>query len=198
MSAKGSVTHWFEAAQRGDSMAAEALWKRYYPELVRMARQRLGQVRGGVADEEDVALSAMNGFFNAAKQGRLPNLADRHDLWRLLLRMTFRKATDLVRHETRQRRGGGRTRGESAGESGGPSLALIMGDAPTPEFAAIVAEECRRRLEQLDDAQLQALAVAKMEGCSNEEIAYRLDCSVRTVERRLHLIRRKWPREPQP
>ena len=62
----------------------------------------------------------------------------------------------------------------------------------------MVAEECRRRLEQLDDAELQPLAVAKMEGHSNEEIAHRLDCSVRTVERRLHLIRQKWQRESQP
>ena len=48
---------------------------------------------------------------------------------------------------------------------------------------------------QLADADLRALAIAKMEGYTNQEIAERLDCSLRTVERRLHLIRKKWGRE---
>ena len=39
---------------------------------------------------------------------------------------------------------------------------------------------------------VRELALARMEGYSNEEIAQRLGCSVRTVERRLHLVRTKW------
>jgi DNA-directed RNA polymerase specialized sigma24 family protein len=142
----------------------------------------------------------MESLFRAAQKGRFPNLADRHDLWRLLLRMTARKVVDLKRREGRKRRGGGRVKGESvlggagsAEEHGG--LAEIIGDGPTPEFAAMMVEECQRLLDRLDDADLEALAVAKMEGYTNEEIAERLGCSVRTVERRLRLIRKKWQRE---
>lgn len=74
-------------------------------------------------------------------------------------------------------------------------MADVVGDTPTPEFAAMMAEECRRLLEKLADADLRALALAKMEGYRNEEIAEQFDCSMRTVERRLHLIRKKWERE---
>ena len=42
---------------------------------------------------------------------------------------------------------------------------------------------------------LEALAVAKMEGYTNKESAERLDCSVRTVERQLRLIRNTWQQE---
>ena len=49
-----------------------------------------------------------------------------------------------------------------------------------------------RVLEGLGDRELQALAVAKMEGRTNEEIAREMDCSIRTVERQLRLIRKKW------
>jgi len=43
--------------------------------------------------------------------------------------------------------------------------------------------------------QLQDLAGAKLEGYSNAEIAERLGCSERTIERRLHLIREKLQQE---
>jgi hypothetical protein len=111
------------AGPGADSAATRALWERYFPQLVRLARKEL-ELRGAprrAADEEDVAASVMESLFRAAEEGRLPDLADRDDLWRLLLRMTARKVVDLKRHEARQRRGGGRVRGESAlGGAGSP------------------------------------------------------------------------------
>ena len=68
-----------------------------------------------------------------------------------------------------------------------------MGNEPTPEFAAQVAEEYERLLNFLDDDQ-RAIAVAKLEGLTNPEIAARLDRSLRTVERKLQLIRGIWER----
>ena len=50
-------------------------------------------------------------------------------------------------------------------------------------------------IQMLDDPQLRKIAVAKMEGYSNQEIAKRLDCALRTVERRLKLIREEWKAE---
>ena len=76
-------------------------------------------------------------------------------------------------------------------------LAEVVGKEPTPEFAAMMADECRRLLENLSDPQLREIAVATMEGYSNEEIARRLDCALRTVERRLKLIRDEWSQEIQ-
>ncbi len=150
-----------------------------------------------MADEEDVALSALDSFCCAARKGRFPDLADRDGLWRLLLQMTVHKAMGLARHERRQRRGGGRVKSldddDMVSDEG--IVAEIVGREPTPEFAAMMADECRRLLEKLDDPQLRELAVAKMEGYSNEEIARRLECSLRTVERRLRLIRKEWKHE---
>ena len=194
MCSSNSITRWLDELERGNSAAADAIWKRYFPELVHLAREKLRGVPKRMADEEDIALSVMDSFFRAAQQHRFPNLADRTDLWRLLLRITARKVTDLKRHETRQRRGGGRVHNESDG----PDLAQVIGDMPTPAFAAQMAEECRNLLEKLEDPELQDLAVAKMQGYENQEIADQLDCSVRTVERRLQLIRRKWKQEQPP
>jgi DNA-directed RNA polymerase specialized sigma24 family protein len=175
----GSITHWFEQIQKGDSVAARAVWERYFPQLVQLAREKLRGASRRMADEEDVAASAMESFFRAAQKGRFPDVADRNDLWRLLLQMTARKAIDLRRHENRQCRGGGCVRGDSAfagagfaGEHAG--LAEVIGDVPTPDFAAMMTEEYQRLLERLDNADQQTLAVAKMEGYTNKEIAKRV------------------------
>ena len=63
-----------------------------------------------MADEEDIAGSVMESLLRAAQKGRFPDLADRHDLWRLLLRITVRKVVDLKRRESRKRSVGGRVK----------------------------------------------------------------------------------------
>ncbi len=85
MSSDGSVTHWFAQVRAADSFAARSLWERYFPDLVRLAREKLRATPCRAADEEDVAASVMESLFRAAEKGRFPDLADRHDLWRLLL-----------------------------------------------------------------------------------------------------------------
>ena len=91
--------------------------------------------------------------------------------------------------------------GAVVGEGGSPEgsapgvLDQVAGREPTPEFAAEVAEESRLLLGRLDNAELQAIAVWKMEGLTNDEIAARLRCATSTVERRLRLIRKLWSAE---
>src|SRR5437868_6279228 len=84
------------------------------------------------------------------------------------------------------------------GDSSPAGLDQFAGREPTPEFAAEVAEECRLRLGRLDNAELQAIAVWKMEGDTAPEIAARLGCALSTVERRLRLIRQIWESEEAP
>jgi DNA-directed RNA polymerase specialized sigma24 family protein len=194
MSSPGSVTAWVAALGAGDPLAAQQLWEGYFRRLVGLARHKLGGRPRAAADEEDVALSAFDSFCRGAAGGRFPRLSDRDDLWQLLVLLTARKACRLVRHEGRQKRGGNAVRHLSALAEGDAGVAEAVGREPTPEFAAKVAEECRRRLEALDEG-LRAVALAKMEGYTNPEIAARLGVVERTVERRLRLIRKLWADE---
>ena len=68
----------------------------------------------------------------------------------------------------------------------------LEGKEPDPAFAAEVAEELENRLGMLADDELRVIAVRKMEGYTNQEIAAELGCSLVTVERRLRLIRIEW------
>ena len=71
----------------------------------------------------------------------------------------------------------------------------IAGQEPTPEFAALVADEARRLYESRADDSLREVVRLRLEGYSNDEIAKALDCGLRTVERKLGVIRKRWAAE---
>jgi DNA-directed RNA polymerase specialized sigma24 family protein len=194
---EGSVSRWIGELKAGDADAAGPLWERYFERLVRLARHRLrGANRvSAEADEEDAALSAFESLCAGAVQGRFPLLADRDDLWRLLVVITARKVQAHVRRQGRQKRGGGRIRSETDlafADTPGAVLDEIVASEPTPEFAALVAEQYQSLLDALDDDALRQVAIRRMEGHTNDEIAESLGCARRTVARRLDLIRKTW------
>ena len=192
----GSITLWLGRLKDGDEAAVQPIWEAYFRRLVALARAKLRGVSTRAADEEDAALSAFDSFCRGAEQGRFPRLENRDDLWRLLVLITARKAHDLRQHEGRAKRGGGQVRGDSAfispAEGSDHGWAEVAGREPTPEFAASTAEEFARLLDLLRDDEMRNMAVWKMEGLTNVEIAGRLGCSDRSVERRLQLARRIW------
>jgi RNA polymerase sigma factor (sigma-70 family) len=192
---EGSITRWIADLRAGQSRAAEKLWEQYYERLVRLAGQKLRSAQRRVADEEDAVVSAFDSFCRGAQAGRFPQLDDRDDLWQVLVMLTARKLANQLKHQRREKRGGGQVRGESvfiAAEDRSAGIDQIVGSAPTPEFAAEVGEECRRLLALLPDDTLRAVALAKMEGYQNAEIAQRQGVKTRTIERKLQLIRELW------
>jgi DNA-directed RNA polymerase specialized sigma24 family protein len=194
----GSITQWLGDLRAGGDSAAQRLWERYFDRLVHLARARLRSARraGAVEDEEDAALSAFDSFCRGATEGRFPRLDNRQDLWRLLVVVTVRKVMGQVERQRAQKRGGGRLVGESAligGEAAGLNgLDRIAGDEPSPELAALVVEEYRRLRDGLRTEELRQVLDMRLEGYTREEIAERLGCAVRTVKRKLEVIREAW------
>jgi DNA-directed RNA polymerase specialized sigma24 family protein len=105
--------------------------------------------------------------------------------------LTRRKASDLVKHEQCQRRDHRRV------EADGSFVSELVGQEFDPAFAAQMTEECQVLLGRLKDDEMRQIAVSKMEGYTNEDIAARLDISRPTVERRLALIREFWTAEAE-
>jgi DNA-directed RNA polymerase specialized sigma24 family protein len=160
------VTDWLEHLKAGDADAAQPLWQAFFQRLVTMARARLRGVSSAVGEEEDVALSAFDSFYRGVEAGRFPRLDDRHDLWQVLVMLAARKAIDRARRAGRQKRGGGLMQRADA-------LDGLACREPTPEEAALLAEECVQRLARLGDGELRQVALWKMEGFTNAEIAGR-------------------------
>ena len=197
MPSSHSVTQLLNRVKAGDSGALDPLWRQYFAKLVRLARQKLAKRR--VFDEEDVVLSALKSFYKGAAAGRFPQLNDRHGLWPLLVKITFRKAIKANMHEARAKRGGGKVLGESAlarpradgADSDG--WENMLSREPTPGAVAEMAEESRRLLETVPhELRLRTVAVLKLDGYTDAEIATQLNCSERTVQRKLDQIRNIW------
>lgn len=197
MASKGSITECIDKLKAGDRVAAQQLWARYFRRLVGLARKHLQKRRLRAADEEDVALSAFASFCRGAEAGRFPQLGDRDNFWRLLVVLTARKASRHRRDEGRQKRGGNSAPLSEQGPSSDAESTLeqLLSREPGPEFAAQVAEEYQRILSKLGDLTLQSVVAWKMEGYTNEEIARKLDCTPRSVYRKLSIIRGLWEQE---
>ena len=200
MSVDDGVTLWLRQLEAGDQDAARLLWQRYYRELVELARARLGQTPRRIADEEDIALSVLRSLCEGAAQGQFAAVVNRRELWQLLATITVRKVINQQRLLKKQKRGGGRVRGDSVleakgGDSWGAGFDEILGDAATPEVLAIAVEEYQRLMRALDDDRLRTIAERKLEGHQNEEIADRLGLACRSIERKLQRIRQIWEAE---
>jgi DNA-directed RNA polymerase specialized sigma24 family protein len=198
------ISDWVDRLRKGDNRAAQAVWECYFDKLVALSRQKLAAFPRRAVDEEDVALSALKSFCRGAASDRFPKLDDRHDLWKVLVTITARKVVAQRRRYFSQKRGGGKVRGESVflphaaeHEEGRDGIDQVLGREPTPEVAAMLAEQCSGLLGQLDDRQ-KPIALLKMEGFTNQEIAEQLDVALRTVERRLDQIRQAWSAESAP
>jgi RNA polymerase sigma factor (sigma-70 family) len=198
MSSAGSVTTWVEQLRAGNLDAARPLLERYFPRLVGLARKKLGGVRRAAADEEDVAQSAFHSFCQGVARGRFSHLEDRANLWALLVVIVSRKAIDLREKQKRRKRGGGNVGGESvldgvfSDEGGAAGILQVPGTGRTPEQELQEAEAVQRLLALLPNDQTRRVAVSKVEGLTNAEIAAELGCADATVERRLKLIRTVW------
>jgi DNA-directed RNA polymerase specialized sigma24 family protein len=153
-----------------------------------------------VADEDDVVVNVLGSFFAGVEDGKFKRLTDREALWQLLTTITKRKVIDLVAYENRQKRNppGGLDILDVSDDSGSdcplrrPAGKRALDPRPSPDLHLLVEEECRRLLDALGDASLRSVAIWKMEGYTDAEIAARLGCTMRTVERKLHLIRSIW------
>jgi len=180
-----------------DSQSCQEVWQRYFARLVAIARNHLRNAPRRTRDEEDVALSAFDSFFRGLDRGHFPRLDDREDLWQILVMLTERKAIDQIRRDNAAKRGGGLVRGDSAfvsnnREESPGGLDEVNDAGPSPELAAIFSEECQRLLNMLGDPELRTVAILKMEGFNNAEIAQRLNRVTRSIDRKLRAIRNLW------
>jgi RNA polymerase sigma factor (sigma-70 family) len=181
-----SITRLIRAAQDDQASAVGPLLAAYFDRLVHLARQRLRNLPGLADYDEDLALRAFFSVYQRVRDPARPlHLAGRDDLWRLLAMRTISRAIDLIRRHRP---------GEVPGVH---DLERLLSREPTPDEAAQMGDDCRHLLDMLGDPQLRQIALWKVEGYTNDEIAARLDCVPRTIERKVSRIRGLWKQELQ-
>lgn len=189
--ATGSVTLCYAQLRSGDEHAAGELWKRFFPRIRGLARKTLGAFPQRATDADDAAQNAFISFFQQVDRGDFGDHLDRQSLWNLLAVITVRKALKQVERERSQKRGGGRVRGESdrAASAEGREFRLdeALAEMPMQEFDL----RCEEMLLVLPE-QLREIALLRLMGHTNVEIARMLECTERRIQRKLQHIRTKW------
>jgi DNA-directed RNA polymerase specialized sigma24 family protein len=182
----GSITRLFPLLKNGDRTAVQALWPRVFPRLLRVAASRLNRklCRSGGPDDlaNVVFLKFCDRLARPNVEQRFPRLENRTRLWNLLACFTRRAAYDFNKKMDRQREIVG---GESAFGTAG------VDQSPGREPDGAVAAAVDDLLGVLSD-DLRRVALLKMEGYTNREVAREIGRSETAVELRLRHIRAIW------
>ena len=174
---EGSVTGWLRELKDQQPDAQSKIWHRFVSRLTQRARRKLGGIEKTVVDAEDIVSMAFYNFFEKSPLD-FRKLVDREDLWQILAMLADRRAADEVRKWYRRPNSFELTPIDCADSS-----------ATAPDADLILADEVGVRLGALPDKTLRDIAIGRLEGRKNHEIADKLDVSLRTVERKVGLIR---------
>ena len=152
--ASGSITALLERLKQGDHDAVALLWQRYYPRLVGLAQEAAihvapGRRRGGCRPQRlrQLLPPGRTGTIPRPEGPRRPVGAAGHPHGPQGGRSGQTPHTGEAR--------GGNVRGDSAlgppGDGGAAGFDGLAGDEPTPEEAALLAEEVESLLSRLRD-----------------------------------------------
>ncbi|QDV06569.1 RNA polymerase sigma factor [Planctomycetes bacterium Poly30] len=187
MKSDETVTQWIQGIKGGDEHAAEMIWQRFFQRVCGLANQRLGSTPRAASDSEDVALSAIHALYRGARDDRFRQLQSREDLWNLLAVITIRKSID-ARRRSHAREGVSGSSGSDVDDVADPLS--LFGGANTCSLDALCATG-HEMVESLEE-KLRPVAMLRLEGYSNQEIASKLGRSLPTIERYLRMIRHQW------
>ncbi len=193
------VTIWLRKLESGDAESARDLYQHFCSRLQALVSGQIPTHIRATYDHDDVAVSAFHSLFLGVREQRY-QFDNRDDIWRLLMVIAERKIAKRIRYETRDKRDIRRRMQDSVFLRRTPEQqAEVLGGVnalpdyePTPEFATEVAETCQNLLASLPDDSCRKIALLMLENYTAEQVAEKLGCSRRTVQRKLLVIRRTW------
>ena len=191
-----------------DNDLLQRVLARDHDAIALLFQQTLERLKGDIAcrlparmrrhtDEDDLANSVMKSFFQGIAAERFPCLSDEDDLWQVLGMLAKQKIAKHIRRATAQKRGSGRVRGESVfgdvGEHGNNvGLDGVAGASDNVVEELVKLEGIDEYLQMLPNDRMREIALLRLQGYANDEIAIRQETSVRTIGRKLQLIRSYW------
>jgi len=208
MSSMGSLTlciqHLHSADCRERDEAARVIWDRFSARLQTLARRHLDNRIRRREDEQDILQSTYASFCAGQLQGKTPP-ASRDELWKLLVRITMCKIVNTAHRHHAGRRDVRRERNDTRDHDPDGSLFPrwmldhVDRAQPSHEERVIVLDELHRLLEDLPE-ELRQIVLWKLEGFTNAEISAMIGRTVRCVELKMQLIRKKLqpgPKRPE-
>jgi RNA polymerase sigma-70 factor, ECF subfamily len=158
--------------------AANELDERYRSRLCQLVEREMNQRFRRKEDPEDVVQSVFRTFWRRKSQAEF-HIDSSADLWRLLGTIAHHK---LLKHIERLDAKKRDTRREEY-----PDGDQLHSNLPTPEEAAIAADLIEGALAELDEPYVEVFQM-RMQNCTEQEIASKLDCTRAFVRTKLKRI----------
>ena len=194
----GSITQAIARVRQLDDDAAALLWNRYFERLSRYAQTKVDGRHQRYYDGEEIAAAAMYALVDGLRKQRFLTLESRDGLWQLLVTITANKASNNRKLHDRQKRGGGKVHGlsgfEGSDKQSNENSDKFIRREDDPAAMVELEQTCQEMLRQLPDDSYRKIALMRMAGHTNEEMAEEFNCTTRTIERKLVAIRKVWIR----
>jgi DNA-directed RNA polymerase specialized sigma24 family protein len=182
-----SVSKLHDRLVAGDGEAVGEVLGPLMARLTKLADRLLWGGRGGDADAEDAAQSAVRTYLRRASAGQFRAIDHSDELFRLLATITCRKALKQVRRRRK-------VIDESAlavsfeGETSRQTIEHLTAVLPQEEFDLV----CQEWFGLLSDGSLRSVALMALYGYRQDEIAAAHGFTKRNVRYKLDRVRRIW------
>lgn len=184
MSQPPSEFDFVDRVNRGtDSVAAE-LDQRYRQRLCRLVERELDRSLRRREDPEDLVQTVFRTYFRRAALGEF-HITQTSDLWALLAKITRRKILKRAEYHRAEKR--------LPDAEDGQEVAWLSGGEPGPVDLAVAAELVEKTLQGLEPAFTEVFQL-RIAGCTEEDIAQRLNCTRAAVRFKLERIRQRLAR----
>ena len=167
----------------GSDDAATALYIRYAERLQRLADFQVSPQLAARIDPEEIVQSVFRTFFRLAGQGQY-DVADREELWKLLLVMALNKIRTSGNFYNAAKRDSARTK----------PLPTASSDYSTVAESSVAYQVLKMTVEEVVAAlpeEQQPIVCLRIDGFELDEIAEKTGRSKRSIERILQSFRRR-------
>jgi RNA polymerase sigma factor (sigma-70 family) len=170
----------------GDQAACQDFWQQYGPLIEGVAQQHVSSKLRRRVGPESIVLSVCRTFFRRAQHGDF-QFADEEAAWRLLCVITVTKIREKARYHARKKRGLEREVSLAGEGDEAQQPFKLASNEPPPDVIAEFNDQLAYLLQTLPEEEQQVLEL-RLQQCTQDEIAQRLQCSERTVRRMIKRI----------
>ena len=173
--------------------AAQLLWERYFQKLCGFVEGHIYARNRRKMSSDEIACDAFMALLDGVLKGRFEKVRNRDELWQMLTLIASRRTINAQVKVDRPKHGSGKVFGESAfGSSGLNNLVDFVQRDLGPQDAVMLQDLSQRLLDCLPNEQARRVALLRLAGYSNAEIAKEIERTERTVESKLSMIREVW------
>jgi DNA-directed RNA polymerase specialized sigma24 family protein len=200
MAAQGSVSRQIRELKAGLTDAEGLLYTRYFKPLAAMAAASIRRISDALIDDETAADSALLAVLERIKAGEGGDILTSNDLLTTLLNTLKEKIKSRRRKETAAKRGGGKVQSVDDFDAllDRAFLDRLGRRAPTPEDLIRLLQLESDAVKLLPDEESRCITLLCLAEYKKAEISSLLRIPLRTLERKLQLIRATWRKNLDP